>query len=857
MKMYNSDITVSNFQNDGITRGFVIGYSQGCYNGAFDNRGSGGSYSSDCFSENITVLATAEVATLGNSRYGWYSPGNTNGASQYLDREFYDAIFGEDMTQIGVANSDSREDNAARILSSGVIRWCAYEITLFGDPTMDIWTAQPTNITASHPDALPIGSGEISVSTDAPYARVGLVQDDVLIGRGVADETGNVDVEFFSPLASTELIDIYITAHNKFTYTENIAVVTDQPYVIFDALEINDAAGNNNGEADFGETIMLSLALENVGNQTAENVTVTLSSFDSYISIPYLVVEFGDFAPGEIVTIEDAFEVIIADDIPDQHNLEIEVNAIGQETWNSDFDIVACAPALNFTNVTIDDFDGGDGNSMLDPGETAMLKFDLMNQGHCLSPDIVMELEAMNEFITVVSGSMNCPALNVNETGTMEFEVLISEDAATGDVAKVFADAEAGAYQLSRNYTFDLGTISENFETGDFTAHNWEFSGNADWEICTDDPWEGNFCIKSGAIGHNAESEISLDIMILQTDTISFYRKVSSESNYDYLSFYVDNTLKGQWSGEEAWQLVEIVVPAGMHSLRWVYEKDQGVQSGDDCGWIDFILFPPLATATMNAGDDGNICQGETFQPDASGYFVQGITWSTAGDGTFNNANMMKPTYTPGSQDIQDGEVMLSVTANGMSGGTVTDELMLYIHQYPQVPPAPEGDPNPCTNYGLTYDYTITGVNENNEYLWELLPEGAGTIEGNTTTATISWTPDYMGTVELHVKALNACGESGFSETLEIAADICTGLDEIEAFDFEIYPNPNQGHFTISIPDNIEVADLKIYNAFGKLITSQSANAEIMIDLSSQAKGIYFIHIQTNEKTLVEKVVVE
>ena len=857
MKIYNSDITVSNFQNDGISRGFVIGYSQGCYNGAFDNRGTGSGYSSDCFSENITVLATGEVATLGNSRYGWYSPGNTNGASQYLDREFYDAIFGEGMTQIGVANSDSREDNAARILSSGVIRWCAYEITLFGDPTMDIWTAQPTTISANHPNALPIGSGEINITTDAPYARVGLMQNGILIGRGVADEAGDVDVDFFSPLASAELIDIFITAHNKTTYTDNIAVVTDQPYVIFDAIEINDAAGNNNGEVDFGETIQLSLSLENVGNQAAAGVNVTLASTDPYISIPYLVVDFGDFDPGEVITIEEAFEVIIADDIPDQHTLEIEVNAVGQETWNSDFEMVVCAPALNFTNVTIDDMDGGNGNNMLDPGETAILKFDLMNQGHCLSPEIMMELEALNEFITVVTGSLDCPALNINETGTMAFEVLISEDAASGDVAKILADAEAGAYQLSRNYTFDVGLVSESFETGDFSAHDWDFSGNADWEICTDDPWEGDFCIRSGAIGNNADSEISLDIMTLQADTISFYRKVSSESNYDYLSFYVDNSLMGQWSGEEAWQLVEYVVPAGMHTLRWVYEKDQGVQNGDDCGWIDFILFPPLAQATINAGDDGNICQGETFVPDASAYFVQGINWSTNGDGEFNNTNMMKPTYTPGSEDIQNGEVMLSVTANGTSGGTVGDDVMLYIHQYPQAPPMPEGDINPCTNYGLTYEYTISGVNEEDEFFWELLPEEAGTIEGNSTTGTITWTPDYVGMVELHVSTVNACGQSAFSEALEIAADICTGTDEINKIHFDIYPNPNHGQFIISIPEGAENAELKVYNAFGKVIVNQSAHTETMIDLSAYTKGIYFIHIQSNQKTFVEKVVVE
>jgi len=136
MKMHNGDVTTTNFTNNGITHGYAIGYSQGCYNGSFDNRNSAGNYVGDCFSEKITGIGTAEVATIGNSRYGWYQQGSTNGASQYFDRQFFDAIFGEDMTEIGMVNGDSKEDNASSEWSTGIqkkitlhtsstIRFCA------------------------------------------------------------------------------------------------------------------------------------------------------------------------------------------------------------------------------------------------------------------------------------------------------------------------------------------------------------------------------------------------------------------------------------------------------------------------------------------------------------------------------------------------------------------------------------------------------------------------------------------------------------------------------------------------------------------------------------------------------------
>ncbi|MCK5839853.1 MAG: hypothetical protein KAG99_08390, partial [Bacteroidales bacterium] len=144
MKMYNSDLTTSNFTNDGVTRGFVIGYSQGCYNGSFDNRGTGTSYGDDCFSEKFTTLETGEVACVTNSRYGWYNPGGTNSSSQYYDRLFFDAIFGKDISLIGDMNAESKEYDISYINNNSYWRWTAYELNLFGDPSMDVWTAPPT-----------------------------------------------------------------------------------------------------------------------------------------------------------------------------------------------------------------------------------------------------------------------------------------------------------------------------------------------------------------------------------------------------------------------------------------------------------------------------------------------------------------------------------------------------------------------------------------------------------------------------------------------------------------------------------------------------------------------------------------
>jgi len=93
------------------------------------------------------------------------------------------------------------------------------------------------------------------------------------------------------------------------------------------------------------------------------------------------------------------------------------------------------------------------------------------------------------------------------------------------------------------------------------------------------------------------------------SETIKFYWKVSSEQEADYLEFYIDGTRQDRISGEVGWpaaptrplsffrrkqgggggQQRSYTVSSGIHILKWRYVKDGSGQSGDDCGWVDFV----------------------------------------------------------------------------------------------------------------------------------------------------------------------------------------------------------------------------------------------------------------------------
>ncbi|HCX60461.1 MAG TPA: hypothetical protein DG355_07340, partial [Candidatus Cloacimonas sp.] len=112
MRLSNNNVTESGITNNGQTENYSIYFSQGCYAGSFDNREtSAGSYTADCISEKYTSIATSAAGMISHSRYGWGMQGSTNGASQYFHREYIDAIFGENIHELGYTLVDSKIDN--------------------------------------------------------------------------------------------------------------------------------------------------------------------------------------------------------------------------------------------------------------------------------------------------------------------------------------------------------------------------------------------------------------------------------------------------------------------------------------------------------------------------------------------------------------------------------------------------------------------------------------------------------------------------------------------------------------------------------------------------------------------------
>jgi len=128
----------------------------------------------------------------------------------------------------------------------------------------------------------------------------------------------------------------------------------------------------------------------------------------------------------------------------------------------------------------------------------------------------------------------------------------------------------------------------EDFETGDFSLHPWQHSGDVPWVIVSDVKQEGLYGAKSGLILDNQQSTLQIELDV-QGNQIAFYKRVSSEQNYDWLYFYVDGIEMDKWSGEVNWSEETFSITPGMHTFTWTFQKDYMISSGQDCAWIDNI----------------------------------------------------------------------------------------------------------------------------------------------------------------------------------------------------------------------------------------------------------------------------
>ncbi|MBR3412588.1 MAG: T9SS type A sorting domain-containing protein [Bacteroidales bacterium] len=497
---------------------------------------------------------------------------------------------------------------------------------LMGDPSVMPYLTQASMMTVTAPSFIVRGATTLSVSS-VPYAYVALTDtiSHSLIASAYADNAGVAVLSIPStlPVGGYELVASAQQYRTAFTPVSVISPSGAYPVVgNVTALQPPTA----------GDTVPVAFTLINMGDSTAYNVSFSATPSDTTAitfyptGIPVDSLPAGDTA---VVT----WQTLVCPTVLDGTVLPITTST----TWtgSSTPNIAVYSLVLNAPDIS---FDIAVGNGNILPGTTDTLLALLVNNGHASLDPCRLQVSSPTRLLafspcTSDTGNVNPSASAIlNSQFTTLNSLLPGEavllafplhaDSLLPNGIKVPLTLTLTQSGIDTVYPLYVGINPlETFEGGVYHTASWT-QGTYPWTITNAGAYAGSFCLRSTAsLTHSQTAEVSIPVNLTAPDSISFYYKVSSETNYDKFHFYIDNSDLVIESGEVAWTRAAFLVPAGSHTLRFTYAKDYSVSRGSDCAWIDNVTLPHQSTPAAFRTDE--LCQGDM-------YIILGDTINTA-----------------------------------------------------------------------------------------------------------------------------------------------------------------------------------------------------------------------------------
>jgi PKD repeat protein len=750
----------------GLTNGpkFPFVTSIGCGVAMFDAGGN------NCFGEEWVERGSL-TSPQGAAAFVGPTSNTHTAYNNNIDRGIYKGMFQEGMDTPGQALLRGKLEMYN--VFGGGDSYVPYHYKIYcvlGDPSIHIWKDIPQAVTVNYPASIPFGNNTVEftvthTASGQPVANALVcVTGNTIFITGNTDETGKayLDITANAP----ETLTVTVRGGNVFPFQGTMSVLQPTgPYIIKESYTLNDnTGGNGNGIMETSETILASLTVKNVGIATATNVIITLGTTDEYVTVTDNTESYGTILPGATAVIPNGFEWEVANNIPDLHNVIFEISATdGTGIWTSYISVAGHGPLIELGSMIIDDSQGNN-NDRMDPGETVDLIIQTYNNGSFQATGAVGSLNCTNGYITPNNTSFDFGVIGAGQMEEAIFSVTVAADAPIGTGVSFIFNVATEGYFIQEVFTTTIGLIIEDWETGDMNQFNWTTGGTSNWAISSTNSYEGNYCIKSGPLGDNQNNYLSLQYETFGTDSISFWHKVSSEVNYDYLRFYIDNVEQSSWSGQTEWERNAYAVTAGDHTFKWTYSKDQSVASGSDCSWVDYIVLPASVFEAYFSSNETNICEGESVS-----FYDQSPSGTISWDWVFEGGTPGTSTLqNPVIQYLTSGSYDVSLTiSNGTATNTLVLENYITVSTLPGAAPAPTGPTLVCANSGNS-SYNTAGLSGISDYDWLLEPTTAGNVSGTGLYATVIWDGGFLGEATLKVAGENICGTGAYSNPILI-----------------------------------------------------------------------------------------
>ncbi len=456
---------------------------------------------------------------------------------------------------------------------------------LMGDPSLMPYQRQASFIDLAVRAVIPFGVTNLQV-TAVPYAFVALTDSasHTLITSAFADASGVVNFSLPGNLP-VGTYEVAASAQNYRTTFRTLSVTAPpagEPYAL-----VNDVTSSAPIVA--GQSVQLTIPVLNIGDVDADNVVVRLASDNPLVTLVRDTFNFAQIAAGQYVN--GTTTLSVRPQMTD--NQTFTLTAV--TSWGSDGDssIITFPLRVKAPSISVQ-FSRKSLN--VAPSDSATILITLANQGQATLPPTHLSLSPFLASFSAVDCDTAVFSLAPGEQVTRRVRVTAASDfpehvltflgvSLAGDFGHLLNES-IGVYYAQR--------IVEDFENNAFALNGWG-QGDHPWTFTTATSVSGNGSLRSDEQLSNYEtSEITFTYDVQVDDSVRFSYKVSSERNYDKFYFYIDGDEMMNASGDVDWSDTAFAVSAGAHTFTFAYEKDQSVSDGDDCAWIDNVMFPPV-----------------------------------------------------------------------------------------------------------------------------------------------------------------------------------------------------------------------------------------------------------------------
>lgn len=167
---------------------------------------------------------------------------------------------------------------------------------------------------------------------------------------------------------------------------------------------------------------------------------------------------------------------------------------------------------------------------------------------------------------------------------------------------------------------------------------------------------------------------------------------------------------------------------------------------GDSTDYLQVSFLPEPIIAIV----DQQICANAIYTAEATAENHTYVWWTTSGTGSFEDSTILLASYIPGIEDINAGQVTLTLHAGNGICEDISSEMILQINPVPT--PVIDGPVEVC-QFDPTTIYTAAGTE--NSYLWSV--EGGSITSGESSNeAHINWT--ITDSVTVYLNETNAYG---------------------------------------------------------------------------------------------------